>query len=118
MSRTFQKGKAYFYLTAVFFLLAAVFNIMTAIIPLGTNSELNSLLSLFSFISFQVFALVSTIGIKGNANHTRWVPGLGVAIVLINFSLFVLLSAGLIVANLVMTALFWVYIMVFIYEVT
>ena len=116
MSKTFQKGKAYFYLTAAFFLSAAVFNILTAIIPVGTNNDLNSLLSLCSFISFQLFAAISALGIRGNANHTRLVPELGFATVFGNILLFVLLSAGLIIASLVMTVLFWAYIVAFIYE--
>jgi len=116
MSKTFQKGKAYFYLTATFFLSAAVFNILTAIIPVGTNNDLNSLLSLGSFISFQLFAAISATGFRGNANHTRLVPELGFAIVLVNILLFGLLSAGLIIASLVMTVLFWAYVVAFIYE--
>jgi hypothetical protein len=95
---------------------AAVSNILTAIIPIGTYNDLNSLLSLGSFISFQLFAAVSALGIRGNANHTRLVPELGFATVFVNILLFGLLSLGLIVASLLMTILFWVYILAFLYE--
>lgn len=116
MSKTFQKGKAYFYLTALFFLSAAVFNLLTAIIPIGTNNDLNSLLSLGSFISFQLFAAISAAGIRGNVNHTRLVPELGFGTVLVNILLFGLLSAGVTVASLMMTVLFWAYVIAFLCE--
>jgi hypothetical protein len=116
MSKTFQKGKAYFYLTAIFFMSAAVFNVLTAIVPLGTNNDFNSLFSLCSFISFQLFAAISALGIRGNADHTRLVPELGFATVCVNILLFSLLAAGLIIASLVMTVLFWTYIVAFLVE--
>jgi uncharacterized protein YggT (Ycf19 family) len=118
MAKTFQKGNIYFYLTSTFFLLFAIFNILTAFIPLGNDDNLSALFSLFSFITFQLFTTISAAGIRGNANHTRWIPSMGFAVVLINILLFGMLYAGLVFSSLIMTVLFWAYILAFIYEVT
>jgi hypothetical protein len=116
-SKTFQKGEKYFYATATFFLLFALFEIFTAIVPSGTNDILNGLLSMAFFISFQSFVIISAIGIKGNTNHTRWIPEMGFVIAITNTLLFgIALFTGFYIATLAVTVLSWAYVLAFINE--
>ncbi len=118
-SETFQRGRFYFYITATFFLLSGVFGMLGAIIPLGINDSLNGIFSIAFFISFQLFVVTSAIGIRGNLNHTNWIPEMGFLVVITNTALFAsVLITGYFVAILPATVLSWAYVLAFIYEVT
>jgi hypothetical protein len=112
------RGKAFFYLTAIFLSLFAIFNILTLLVPVGTNDKLNSLLSLILFSSYELFAVFSALNIRRKPGHLNWVPYQGFATALINIALMVPFSAGLIIANWITIALCWTYILSFIYEIS
>jgi hypothetical protein len=116
-AKLFKKGKAYFYLTFVFFLIFGVFNTITALIPLDM---LYFLLSLTGFISLQLFIVISAVALRGNPNHTSWLPIMGFATVLLNVALmlsFMIAGFAFAVAFWIITVFCWAYVVIFMYEI-
>jgi hypothetical protein len=114
-----KRGKAFFYLTGIFLLLFAVFYILSLLFPMGINDMLNWEFFLILFSSFQLFAVFSAAGVRRNPGHLRWVPYLGFSTALINTALLVsLFFAGLIIANWIIIALSWTYVLNFVYEIS
>jgi hypothetical protein len=111
-------GKVGFYSMVVSLLVFCIFSLITVFVPIGVNNGLNSLCALISFVAFMFFVAFSALGIRMYpAGNVRWVSSMGFAVIAINLILFVLLLAGLVIANWAIVVICWSYIIAFIYDV-
>ena len=111
------KNKLMFHSVVGFMVLFAFLNILTAVFPAGTNDAANSLFTLLFFISFELFVVLSALGIRKVKDRVDWVPKLGFAVFTINLGL-VIISAvsGVLTVSWILAILSWFYMLAFVYQ--
>jgi hypothetical protein len=112
-----SRRRSLLYLTLGCMIVFTFFDMLMALIPTGINDALNSLFALVFLISFELFVLFSTMGIRNREDHVRLIPLVGYVVAILNFVLLLLsILTHLPIVSWLIAVNAWSYMTAFVYE--